>query len=175
MADFLPAYEAMILAEGGYKLHTVEGDAGGATYAGIARTKNPDWPGWAHIDRGETPPTQMVRDFYRAGWWVPLQCDAIRDQRIAQAIFSFGVNTSAYGKPEVAAKLAQIVVGVTPDGDVGPKTVAAINDYHPELFQAQYALAKLARYAEICNRDKSRTQARQFLLGWVNRVLKEAA
>lgn len=175
MADFLPAYEAMILAEGGYKLHQVEGDTGGMTYAGIARNKNPDWPGWAYIDRGETPPTQMVRDFYRAGWWVPLQCDAIVDQRIAQAIFSFGVNSSAFGRPAVAAKLAQIVVGVTPDGDVGPKTVAAINAYHPELFLAQYALAKLARYAEICNRDKTRTQARQFLLGWVNRLLKEAA
>lgn len=172
MADFLPAYEAMILAEGGYKLHTVEGDTGGMTYAGIARNKNPQWPGWAYLDRGETPPTQMVRDFYRAGWWAPLRGDDIADQRIAQAIFSFGVNSSAYGRPTVAAKLAQLVVGVTPDGDIGPKTVAAINAYHPELFLAQYALAKVARYRDICMKNRSQSK---FLLGWINRVLKEAA
>jgi lysozyme family protein len=171
MSDFLPAYEAMILAEGGYKLHTVPGDTGGMTYAGIARNKNPQWAGWAFLDRGETPPTQMVRDFYRAGWWAPLRGDDLQDQRIAQAIFSFGVNSSAYGRPTVAAKLAQIVVGVTPDGFIGDKSVAAINGYHPELFLAQYALAKVARYRDICMKNRSQTA---FLLGWVNRVLKES-
>lgn len=180
MADFLRAYEAMILAEGGYQLHTVAGDAGGTTYAGIARNKNPQWAGWAWIDRGETPPTQQVRDFYRAGWWAPLNCDEIHHQRSAESIFSFAMNTSAYGQPKVAAKLAQIVVGVTPDGDLGPKSVAAINAYHPELFLAQFALAKLTRYAEICNRDKAAIQwgkstGKKFLLGWVNRLLKEAS
>jgi lysozyme family protein len=171
VSDFLPAFEAMILAEGGYKLHTVPGDTGGMTYAGIARNKNPQWAGWAYIDRGETPPTQMVRDFYRAGWWVPLRGDDIQDQRIAQAIFSFGVNSSAYGRPTVAAKLAQIVVGVTPDGFIGDKSVEAINGYHPELFLAQYALAKVARYRDICMKNRTQTK---FLLGWLNRTLKEA-
>ena len=48
MADFLPAYEAMIRNEGGYVLHDVPGDRGGMTYAGIARNMNPQWPGWAY-------------------------------------------------------------------------------------------------------------------------------
>lgn len=172
MADFLPAYEAMILAEGGYRLHEVEGDRGGMTYAGIARKMNPQWAGWAYIDRGEIPPTQLVRDFYRAGWWAPIGGDDIADQRIAQAVFSFAVNTSAYGRPKVAAKLAQIVVGVTPDGDIGPKTLEAINAYPPELFLAQYTLAKIARRRDICMRDRSQVK---FLLGWINRDLKEAS
>lgn len=41
MADFNPAFEAMIKDEGGYVLHNVEGDRGGMTYAGIARNMNP--------------------------------------------------------------------------------------------------------------------------------------
>ena len=45
MADFLPAYEAMIRNEGGYVLHDVPGDRGGQTYAGIARNMNLRWPG----------------------------------------------------------------------------------------------------------------------------------
>lgn len=47
MADFLQAYESMIRNEGGYTLHTVAGDRGGMTYAGIARNFHPNWPGWA--------------------------------------------------------------------------------------------------------------------------------
>lgn len=171
MADFLPAFEAAILAEGGYKLHRVEGDTGGLTYAGIARNPNPQWPGWAFIDRGETPPSQLVRDFYRAGWWVPLGCDQIRDQDVATALYSFGTNSSAYGRPTIAAKLAQLVVDTTPDGAIGPKTISAINAMEPRLFLALFALARITRYAEICNRNRSQSK---FLLGWVNRTLREA-
>jgi lysozyme family protein len=172
VADFLSCYESMITDEGGYKLHTVAGDAGGMTYAGIARNMNPQWPGWAHIDRGDIPPSQMVRDFYRAGWWVPIKGDEIVDQGAASSIFNFAVNTSAYGKPQTAIKLAQIAVGVTPDGDFGPKTLAAINALDGELFELRYFLAKVTRYAEICNRNRSQSK---FLLGWVNRSVKEAA
>lgn len=171
MADFLPAYERMILNEGGYKLHTVEGDRGGMTYAGIARKKNPQWEGWEWLDRGETPPAEMVRAFYHAGWWVPLGCTEIAAQRVAETLFDFAMNTSAYGRPAVAAKLAQLVVGTTPDGRIGPKTLAALNAMDPELFMLRYALAKLARYEQIVTKD--RTQMK-FLLGWVRRVLKEA-
>lgn len=172
MADFLPAFERAILAEGGYKLHTVPGDTGGTTYAGIARNPNPHWAGWAFIDRGETPPSELVREFYRKGWWIPLGCDAIRDQDVAYTLYSFGTNSSTYGKPKVAASLAQIVVGTTPDGVIGPKTVAAINAMEPRLFLSLYALARIARYRDIVM--KNRTQ-QKFLLGWINRTLTEAA
>lgn len=168
MADFLPAYEAMILAEGGYQLHNVAGDTGGLTYAGIARNKNPQWPGWGYIDRDETPPSQLVRDFYLAGWWAPLQGDKITDQAVATSLFKFAVNTSAPYRPTTAVKLAQVVLGVTPDGVLGAKTLAALNAMEPGSFLARFALAQIARYRDICMRD--RTQSK-FLLGWINRVL----
>jgi lysozyme family protein len=41
MAEFQPACELMICNEGGYKLHTVPGDKGGMTYAGISRNNFP--------------------------------------------------------------------------------------------------------------------------------------
>jgi lysozyme family protein len=172
MADFASAYDAMILAEGGYVLHNVAGDRGGQTYAGIARKMNPNWAGWGAIDRGEIPPTQMVRDFYRDGWWEPIRGDAIADQRVASSIFDFAVNTSAYGRPAVAVKLAQIVAGVAPDGAFGPKTLEAVNAMDGALFVARYAVAKIARYRDIVQRDRSQLR---FLLGWLNRALKGAA
>ena len=172
MADFLQAFERASLAEGGYKLHEVAGDRGGMTYAGIARNPNPGWPGWAYIDRGETPPSQLVRDYYREGWWNPIRGDGIASQDVAYTIYSFATNSSARLRPVVAVKLAQLVAGATPDGVFGPRTLASVNAMEPELFVAKYALARLARYEQIVRRD--RTQ-QKFLLGWLSRTLKEAA
>lgn len=167
MADFLPAFEKMIRDEGGYVLHEVEGDRGGMTYAGIARKMNPDWGGWAFLDRKETPPTDMVRQFYRDGYWTPIRGDEL-PQRIAESIFNFAVNTSAPRRPTVAIKLAQIVVGTTPDGAFGDKTFRALMEMDQEKFVLAYALAKIARYRDIVTRD--RTQMK-FMLGWINRTL----
>lgn len=167
MADFLPAFEAMIRNEGGYVLHTIEGDRGGMTYAGIARNMNPQWPGWALIDAKQDVPAQMVRDFYRENFWRPIRGDQITSQVIAQSIFDFHVNAGA-----VARKLAQLVVGATPDGAIGDKTVAALNAYPEDKFVMAYALAKIARYRDICMKDRSQSK---FLLGWINRTLEGVA
>lgn len=172
MADFDQAFERAILAEGGFKLHQVSGDTGGLTYAGIARNKNPDWVGWAYLDAGETPPTALVREYYKTGWWDPIQGDAILDQDVAYTFYSFATNSSARLRPVTAIKLAQLAARTTPDGVVGPKTVAAINRMSPELFILRFGMARMARYADICNKNRSQ---REFLLGWLNRTLRESA
>ena len=163
MAEFLPAFEEMIRDEGGYLLHEVPGDTGGMTYAGIARNMNPQWPGWEFIDSKQEVPTQMVRDFYRKQFWDDMKGDQINNQRIASAIFNFYVNT---GKP--AKTLAQVVIGATPDGSFGEKTIAQLNAIDVDKFVMAYALAKIARYRDIVTRN--RTQLK-FLLGWINRTL----
>ena len=81
-------------------------------------------------------------------------------------IFNFYVNT---GKP--AKTIAQLVVGATPDGSIGDVTIQKINQAEPEKFIMAYTLGKIARYAEICNRNRDQSK---FLLGWVNRALKGA-
>lgn len=168
MADFLPAFERMIVNEGGYKLTNDPNDKGGMTYAGIARNSWPKWAGWSIIDAGGQPQADLVRGFYRANFWTPLRLEEVQDQRIARTLFDFAVNAGV----GTAAKLAQITVGITPDGRLGPKSLAALNEVDPDLFLARFALAKLARYEQIVTRDPLQ---RSFLLGWVRRTLKEAA
>ena len=163
MADFNQAFERMIRDEGGYVLHDVPGDTGGMTYAGIARNKNPQWAGWSYIDRKETPPSQAVRDFYKAQFWDDMRGDDIANDAVASNIFNFYVNT---GRP--AKILTQVVLGLTPDGSFGDKTVQAINSADAEKFVMAYTLAKIARYRDIVM--KNRTQSK-FLLGWINRSL----
>ena len=168
MADFLPSFERVLRNEGGYVLHTVKDDRGGATYAGIARNFHPSWQGWKFIDQGETPPADLVRQFYRSQFWHPLRLDEVTHQEVAANIFDFGVNAGI----STAAKLAQLVAGTTPDGKIGAKTLQSLNGIDPDLFVARYALAKIARYRDIV--AKNRTQQR-FLVGWINRVLKGAS
>ena len=164
MADFTPAFEKMIKDEGGYTLTDIEHDRGGQTYAGIARKINPDWAGWSYIDRKDTPPSQMVRDFYKSKFWDEIKGDQLTNQRIAATIFNFFVNT---GKP--AKTLAQLVVECTPDGSFGDKTIAALNTIDTQKFLMAYAIAKIARYRDLCMRDRSQSK---FLLGWINRSLE---
>ena len=164
MADFTGPYEAMIVAEGGYKLTNVKNDRGGLTYAGIARKRNPQWPGWAYIDGGDVPPTPLVRDFYRTEFWDRIRGDDIESTEIAGMVFDFAVNAGV----SVAVKLAQIVAGVTPDGKAGPKTAAALNAVDPATFKTAYTLAKITRYVEIVGKDRSQER---FLLGWMRRSL----
>jgi len=168
MADFNPAFDRMLQNEGGYKLTTIQGDKGGMTYAGISRKYHPYWAGWADIDAAKTPDPQLVKDFYRELFWAPIAGDVITEQRIAETIFDFGVNAG----PKVAISLAQAVVGLAANGAMNQTTVAALNALELHEFQSAYALAKIARYRDIVTKDKTQIK---FLIGWINRALREAS
>lgn len=167
MADFIPSFEKMIINEGGYVLHNVSGDHGGQTYAGIARNFHSNWEGWPIIDQGNmdnSELSQMVRNFYKGNYWNKVKGDDLNHQGVAEAIFDFAVNAGV----KAASKLAQLVIEATPDGIIGPKSVSKLNNVDEEHFIAKYALAKIARYAEICKRNPDQ---KKFLLGWINRTL----
>lgn len=168
MAEFRSAFEKMIRNEGGYKLHQISSDKGGQTFAGIARNYHPNWPGWRFIDADDLDNidlTALVRDFYINNFWNKINGDQIEKQKVAEIIFDFAVNAGY----RTAGKLAQLVVDATPDGILGPKTLSKLNQVEENDFTLRYALAKIARYAQIVNRDRSQNK---FLLGWINRTLK---
>lgn len=168
MAEFNNAFEKMLQNEGGFRLVNVAGDSGGRTYAGIAENYHPDWEGWEIIDRGDLDNpvlTKLVKEFYKTRFWDKMRGDEIEKQEIAESIFDFGVNAGM----RTSVKLAQTVVGVLPDGVIGPKTLDALNSADGEQFILKFALAKIARYAAIVNRNRSQSK---FLLGWINRTLK---
>jgi lysozyme family protein len=161
--SFEDAFQATMRREGGFVLHTVPGDRGGQTYAGIARNFHPQWHGWPFVDRGETPPTILVRSFYKTEFWDRMRCDELQP-KIAAHLFDFGVNAGI----RTAVRLAQVVSGATPDGIIGPRTIAALNSMPEREFETAYTIAKISRYAEIVNRDRAQSK---FLLGWINRSL----
>lgn len=165
MADFEPAFQRLMRDES-ISLTDHAKDRGGLAYAGITRKFHPKWEGWKYIDVGSTPPTQLVRDFYHVEYWMPIRGDQIKDQRIAEALFSQYVNMET-----TAIKLAQAVLGVVADGKIGPKTIDAINAYEPNRFLDRLCIAMVARYHAIGMRDKTQ---RVWWPGWISRALRIA-
>ncbi len=175
MADFEKALIKTLEAEGRYGIDL--SDPGGETYKGVARKMNPLWTGWVVVDamkHGDNFPANLdsndqlqedIKAFYKTNYWDKVQGDNINSHCVAESIFDFAVNAGT----GVSAKLAQAVVGVSQDGKIGQVTVEKINGIDPVSFLKAFALNKIARYAEICDR---RHESKKFFFGWVKRALR---
>lgn len=175
MADFQPVLDYIVRKEGGWQLTDRTNDRGGQTFAGISRRANPDWTGWDLIDagdRGSPELRNLVGLCYREQYWDRLEGDHLLSFEVARSLMSCGVLSGA----RTAIRLAQIILGLSPDGILGPKTRGALRGVQPRstdelLFEALFGLARIARYSEIVRRDLS--QIGNFR-GWVNRALEDA-
>ena len=168
MANFEIAFRKTMQNEGGFVLHKVEHDSGGWTFAGIAETYNPNWPGWSLVKSGrkdDPEVTRMVKELYKQKYWNKARLDDIDSDLIAYNIFDFGVNAGV----GTSVKIAQRIVDVTPDGGLGSITLNAINAYDEQTFVQAFFIGKVARYNAIVARN--RTQ-QEFLHGWLNRAFK---
>lgn len=175
MAKFDLAFAETMKMEGGYVNDPQ--DPGGETYKGIARKMNSKWDGWIIIDMAKQEnnfPANLdsnaqlqdkIKNFYEVNYWDKIQGDSITDQNIAESIFDFAVNAG----PITSAKLAQITVGAEPDGTIGPVTLQKINAEETRTFLALFALHKIARYVNICEK---RQESKKFFYGWIKRTLE---
>lgn len=102
-------------------------------------------------------------DILKTLYWNKWRADEIRNQSIANLLVDWYWGSGVYG-----IKYPQRVLGVTADGIVGVKTLAAINDYpdQEELFQKLWDRRK-KHFEDIVKRDPSQ---KVFLNGWMNRL-----
>lgn len=158
MADFEPAVTKTIRREGGDQFTDDPDDAGGATRWGISKRAHP-----------EVDPKNLTLDgaktIYLKDYWTPLQGDSLTSQPIAEALFDTAVNMGT----AQAVKLAQVVLGLPPDGDLGPATLAALNAADPAEFAAGFIVAKVARYLALV---KKNPKQEKFFYGWVRRTME---
>lgn len=160
MANFELAVTKTIAREGGGKLHNVPGDSGGETKYGISKRAYPSLD-IAKLDE------VMAKQIYKQDYWNKILGDQITSQEVAEEIFDCAVNMGV--KP--AVKLLQLASGsLAADGVFGSKTLETVNTISPKMLIPVFKLIRIARYAAICNEDKTRSQ-HKFLLGWINRTL----
>jgi lysozyme family protein len=138
-------------------------DRGGLTYRGIARNAWPRWEGWMYIDKGETPPLEMVRKFYYENFWVPLKCDSLP---APIAIFLFD---SAVGSGHVLpTRWLQRAIGAKDDGIVGNETIQKAQQAPPQAVVDSMLRRRMLLYDNIVRNDSKQYA---FLAGWLRRTM----
>ena len=121
--NFPEALAHTLRFEGGWANHP--SDPGGATMKDVTHRTYADYLGRTVThDELRGIPDAHLADIYRKRYWNACRCDELPDG-LDLAVFDTAVNTG----PAQAARLLQRIVGVPADGGIGPKTIAAVNDY----------------------------------------------
>lgn len=100
-------------------------DPGGATMKGVTHKTYAHYLGRdVTHDELRAISDEHLADIYRKRYWNACHCDELPDG-LDLAVFDTAVNTG----PAQAVRLLQRLVGAPADGAIGPKTIAAVNDY----------------------------------------------
>lgn len=111
--------EMVLHHEGGYVDHP--DDPGGETNMGITKRVWEEWGGEKDMIDLEV---EDVMPIYRENYWDRVKGDHL-PSGLDLCVFDFGVNAGT-GR---AAKLLQKLVGATPDGAIGPNTLAKVDNF----------------------------------------------
>lgn len=146
--------------EGGFA--DIPGDRGGATNMGVTIAT-------FRSVYGKSMTVSQLRWMTDAQWsyifrklfWSRWRADQIESQPIANLLADWLWTSGIY-----AIKLPQKVLGVTIDGIVGPKTIAAVNSYTDQ----QLLFSMLWNEREAFFRRIGKGTQAKFLKGWLNRL-----
>ena len=181
MANFELSYQKMLKLEFSSPKNALHKNPGekGLTFMGIYQSAWPKWQGWSIVEAylkefsslqeasarlyNNAEIKELVAKFYKEQFWDRARLDEVLPCSQAHLIFCFGVNVGL----KVAIKKAQKIIGVSDDGIVGAKTIAALNGYSPLKFEEQYRRAFVDYYTRLAT---SNPKYRVFLTGWLNRV-----
>ena len=153
--------------EGGWSDH--KNDKGGKTNMGITlstwKSCGYDKDGDGDIDVDDLhllTREDVVNRVLKPHYWDRWKADLIQDQSVANILVDWVWASGAHG-----IKIPQRLLGVTMDGIVGPKTIAAVNAKNPrELFD----MIKIARFDFIEDICRKRPANNKFKRGWMNRI-----
>lgn len=151
------AFKLMLASEGGFVNHP--SDPGGMTNLGVTKATWENWVGRESDEkemRGLTP--EKVEPLYKKKFWDACRCDEL-PSGIDYLVFDFAVNAG----PGRSAKILQTAVGVTPDGGIGPMTLAAVNSFSEAELIEKFSQGKEDFY-------RSLNTFETFGTGWLNRV-----
>lgn len=106
--------------------------------------------------------TFQWNNIMKSGYWDKCKADQIDNQKIAEIIADWCVNSGTARIRDV-----QTILGVKPDGIVGPKTLAVINGADQRVMYDRIRMAREQWYHKRVQIDPSQ---KKFLKGWLNRL-----
>ena len=165
MADINKLSPKIAKWEGGYVNDPT--DRGGATNMGITistwRQVGYDKDGDGDIDKFDIKLLDHKDfSFVLRQYWDRWKADQIKDQKLAEILVDW-----VWGSGKWGIIIPQRLLGVTPDGVVGNKTLSALNSQDPVKFHKLVWDSRLKFLNDIVKRDPSQ---KKFIKGWVNRL-----
>jgi len=142
-------------------------DLGGATMCGVTLATFTEY-----CRRKGYPRPTIVRlkaitykewlEILKTMFWDKWKADQINNESIALILVDWVWGSGKYG-----ITIPQKVIGVTADGIVGPKTIAAVNAKDPKQLFDLLKKERLAYIERIC---RSRPTNLKYKRGWLNRL-----
>lgn len=153
--------------EGGFVNNPL--DKGGPTNKGVTISTwrsvgyDKDGDGDIDIDDLRLLSDHDVRDtVLRPHYWNRWKADRIRSQSVAHILVDWIWASGAHG-----IKIPQRILGVTQDGIVGPKTLAALNNWNPRVLFDRLKAERVAFIERIIASSPSQAVFRK---GWLRRL-----
>lgn len=150
--DFVLAHETEYNANGSVKVEHDPSDPGGTTKYGIDQRDHPE------VDVANLT-LQQAKQIYRLDEWARCRCEELKAPWDL-ALFDTAVNIGS----SRAVRMMQEALGVTVDGHIGPKTLAAAEA------SSITAVERFLDLREKYYRGLSLTLRASYLKGWLNRV-----
>jgi lysozyme family protein len=167
MADVYQLAPFILKWEGGFSNR--KNDKGGPTNKGVTlstwRSVGYDKDGDGDIDVDDLKlltDDEVVSRVLKPHYWDRWSADRIESQSIANMVVDW---TWMSGKNAIVG--VQKILGVTIDGVVGPKTLAALNSRSPLPLFGAIKQARIAFYKNLCVK---RPSDKDNLQGWLNRL-----
>lgn len=135
--NFDQCFAYVLKSEGGYMDNPA--DPGGATNLGCTKAVWEEFVGHTvtkAVIKALTP--NDVRPLYHQRYWNTVRGDDLPDG-VDYAVFDFAINSG----PSRAIKALQKAVGATPDGQIGPKTLALLERANHRDVASQICEARL--------------------------------
>lgn len=167
MADIKLLAPFILSFEGGFVDHP--NDPGGATNRGVTiatwRSVGYDKDGDGDIDVDDLrliTAQDAIDQVMKLHYWDRWQADRIRSQSLANILVDWVWASGAHG-----IRIPQQMLGVSADGIVGEKTLAALNAQNPRIFFDKVKARRVTFIESLCVRKPS---LRVFRAGWLRRL-----
>jgi lysozyme family protein len=179
MALFLPAFEALIVNEGGFSNY--KEDPGGATQYGVSLRFLKTLGTYGDIDRNGIVDEDDIKlidldfskDTYKKYFWDSNRYGDITYQGVATKIFDMAVNMGSGRANRLLQEACNHVLSDNPlviDGNVGGKTLGKVNKIDASMMQNILATLSSNYYLHICEGNEA---LKVFLKGWLVRASKK--
>jgi lysozyme family protein len=175
MADFKAAFAFVLLHEDASRSGKVTEDAGGRTRFGIAEKFHPDLPEEFFTGLADEA-LATAEQIEEREYWERMRLGEVEDQDAANKLFDMAVNMGVRQAAVYAQRAVNYLLSVAPapgvsrlaeDGEIGEKTLAAINGLDPQKFHQVLRELSAAHYRHIAAVNPAQAVN---LDGWLRRA-----